>query len=277
MTVCFFGLLFLSGGALLWSKLLCRAARLKQTAARLHGIFRQHKDELVTPVNAQKLEFFTQTNWRFTNVITCREPLAFTRMADCTAPKQSWQKQQAAVTVFTAERFDGGWPALKIMPKDGLFIPSRLKEVPVHHTQISAKYHILLSSPQAARLLSPAVQQLLLTHAYVYLEIYDNAFVYHEGRLLSPAQWEEMHLRANRFLTALAPQQTPIPAAFKMPIWADQPPDAQVQALLAAARPQGNAPSRPGNAFSAYKAVVLVLLLLLIPALLYFIVRHLPH
>lgn len=222
------------------------------------------------------MEFFAARVLSFANVITRRESLAFTRLADCTVT-HPLSSAREVLTVFSAERFDGGWPALKIAPKDGMFFPSRLKEVPVQDPKISQRYHVFLSSPQTAKLLSPAVQRLLKIHSNVYLEIYDNALIYHEGQKLPPHRWEELHLHAIQFLTVLAPQQNPLPAVFKPSLWAPQNLDAQVQALLEAAQPPHAA--RPGgaSAFGLYKAVVLGLLLLLLPALFYFIVRHLPH
>ena len=264
-------------GALLYRKALSRNARLKHLAQRWGGEYCPFKSSLITQDNAAKLDFFARRAYSFHHIITQRQDGVFIRVADALQEQANGRARPLAdLTVFSAEYFLGGWPAVKIAPRDGTPQRSHLTEVPAQDPAVKQAYHLFLSSPQAACLLTPALQHLLKRRADMYVEIYDNAMIYHEGQLLPPAEWDAFRLRAMQLLAALAPQHTPF-VARPLPL-TEETPDAQVQALLAAVSPRRYSPApQEAGAFRLYKAVVLLLLLLLVPALIYFIVRHLPH
>ena len=183
-----------------------RPARLKRLAKRTGGTFCRKRTDLLTPQNANRLEIFSSFVCSFNNVITRKEVSAFTRLADMAAQDENGNPLPA-FTVFSAECFTGGIPALKIAPAESPFCRSRFTAVKTKDEDINAAYRIFLSAPQAARLLTASLQQLLKRQTDMYVEIYDNAFVYHEGRLVLPGEAEDFRLRATRVLAELTKEE----------------------------------------------------------------------
>lgn len=255
-----------------------RPARLKRLAKRTGGIFCRSRSELLTSQNTDRLEIFSFFVCSFKNVITRKEVSAFTRLADMTAQDENGNKLPA-FTVFSAECFTGGRPVLKITPTESPFCRSRFTAVKTTDENINTAYRIFLSAPQAAHLLTAPLQRLLARRTDIYVEIYDNAFVYHEGRLVPPGEAEDFRLRATRVLAELTKEERQTPPAraqhaAKMP---EELPDEKVLALLAAARPVPQAPTAQNAGFSIWKAVILLLILLALPALAYYISQNMPH
>lgn len=255
-----------------------RPARLKRLAKRTGGNFCRRRSELLTPQNTDRLEIFSSFVCSFKNVITRKEDFAFTRSADMGAQDENGNKLPA-FTVFSAECFTGGLPALKIAPAKGPFCRSRFTAVKTTDENINTAYRIFLSAPKAARLLTAPMQQLLKRRTDMYVEIHDNAFVYHEGRLVPPGEAEDFRLRATRVLAELTKAERQIPPAraqqaSKMP---EETTDEKVLALLTAARPEPYTPLSQSGGFSAWKAVILLLILLALPALAYYISRNMPR
>lgn len=255
-----------------------RPACLKRLAKRMGGNFCRKRTDLLTLQNANRLEIFSSFVCSFNNVITRKEGFAFTRLADMAAQDENGNLLPS-FTVFSAECFTGGIPALKIAPAESPFCRSRFTAVKTKDEHINTAYRIFLSAPQAARLLTASLQQLLKRQTDMYVEIYDNAFVYHEGRLVPPGEAENFRLRATRVLAELTKEKRQTPPAqaqraVKMP---EELPDEKVLALLAAARPVPQAPTAQNAGFSVWKAVILLLILLALPALAYYISQNMPH
>lgn len=271
-------ILFTAGiAATAWNT--ARPVRLKRLAKRMGGAYCLRRTELITAPNAEKTELFSNYLCRFKHIITKKESVAFTRLADMTAQNEN-AEILPPVTVFTAELTKGSWPALKIAALNGPFAQSSLTAVKTKDAAFNAAYSVFLSAPQAAHLLTPALLGQLARRPNVYLEICDHALIYHESILIPVDKLEDFYLRAAVLLAQLsAPVQTAASAHRSAePVWTEETPDEKLQAVLNAAREK----IRPfavtqNGGLNVWKMIILLFVLLVLPTAAYFICRYLPR
>lgn len=179
-----------------------RGAKLARLA-KLNGCaFVKEKETVTTPMSAGRLEFFTLFFHHFQNVFTYSDHMAYIRVADDgvylddnpkTAPKP--------ITIFTAELREGQIPALKAAPLESPYAPSQYALMKTNIPAVDSRYRIHAPSPASGLLLTPFITGLLKTKNDIYLEINDNALIYHEHSLIAPEDMEMFRFRAMQILS----------------------------------------------------------------------------
>lgn len=201
MNMGYFLILFIAAGAAAWAFSRTRGARLAQLA-RLNGCaFVREKETVTTPMSAGRLEFFTLFFHHFQNVFTYSDQLAYIRVADDNLYiDDNPRTKPNRFTIFTAEMRGNQFPALKIAPLDSILAPSQYALMKTNIPAVDSRYRIHAPSPASGLLLTPFITGLLKTKNNLYLELNDNALVYHEHTLIAPEEMETFRFRAMQVL-----------------------------------------------------------------------------
>lgn len=201
MNMGYFLLIFLALGAGAWAFSRTRGARLAQLA-RLNGCaFVREKETVTTPMSAGRLEIFTLFFHHFQNVFTYSDQLAYIRVADDNLyTDDNPRTQPHRFTIFTAEMRGSQFPALKIVPLDSVLAPSQYTLMKTNIPEVDSHYRIHAPTPASGLLLTPFITGLLKTKNNLYLELNDNALVYHEHTLIAPEEMETFRFRAMQIL-----------------------------------------------------------------------------
>ncbi len=253
-----------------------RAARVRRWAKRRSGQYIAQKYSLLTPQSTQKAELLCTEQGVFRHVITWRHADSFIRLSDAFLPHPFSQRTALpAFTLFTAERMNGQWPCLKIVPFDSPFRQSRLP----HWQGVNiAGYTVFANSAEAAKLFTASLRHLLAERKTIYIELTPQAFIYHESLLVPPAQLEDFQRRAQRLLQEWEQlfAAKSIPAAPAAPtLQPDHELEQRLQALLPPVKTTPLTAAHQG--ISGWKIVILLLLVLLLPALVWLLRNYLPH
>ena len=170
--------------------------------AKMNGCrFDREKDSVTTEQTAGRLEFFTLYFHQYQNVCTCSDNFAFIRVADDNIYMDDDPKTKPIkFTIFTAELKKRQFPALKIAPINSQFAPSQYALMKTNIPQIDSRYRIHAPTPAAALVLTPFIIGLLKTRPNIYLELNDNALVYHENAQMPLAQFQQFRFRAIQIL-----------------------------------------------------------------------------
>ncbi len=197
-------LLILACGAGLIATARTRAAQIARMAKMNGCRYDREKDSVTTEQTAGRLEFFTLYFHQYQNVCTCSDKFAFIRVADDNIYKDDDPKTKPiAFTIFTAELKKRQFPALKIAPIDSPFAPSQYALMKTNIPQIDSRYRIHTPTPASALVLTPYIIGLLKTRDNIYLELNDNALVYHENAQMPLAQFQQFRFRALQLLHEL--------------------------------------------------------------------------
>lgn len=197
----FLTILILASIAALWLQSRTRQARLARLA-KLNGCaFVKEKETVTTPLSAGRLEFFTQFFHQFQNVFTYSDHMAYIRVADDNLymdDKPSTQPQR--ITIFTAELREGQFPALKVAPLTSRLAPSQHALMKTNIPAVDSRYRLHAPTPASGMLLTPFITGLLKTKNNMYLELNDNALIYHENTCIAPEDIETFRFRAMQIL-----------------------------------------------------------------------------
>lgn len=197
-------LLILACGAGLIATARTRAAQIARMAKMNGCRYDREKDSVTTEQTAGRLEFFTLYFHQYQNVCTCSDKFAFIRVADDNIYKDDDPKTKPiAFTIFTAELKKRQFPALKIAPIDSPFAPSQYALMKTNIPQIDSRYRIHAPTPASALVLTPYIIGLLKTRDNIYLELNDNALVYHENAQMPLAHFQQFRFRALQLLHEL--------------------------------------------------------------------------
>lgn len=197
----YFLIIFIAAGAAAWAFSRTRGARLAQLA-RLNGCaFVREKETVTTPMSAGRLEIFTLFFHHFQNVFTYSDQFAYIRLADDNLYIDDKPRTKPRrFTVFTAEMRGSQFPALKIAPLDSVLAPSQYTLMKTNIPAVDSRYRIHAPTPASGLLLTPFITGLLKTKNNLYLELNDNALVYHEHTLIAPEEMETFRFRAMQIL-----------------------------------------------------------------------------
>lgn len=195
------GLIILGALAGLIASTRTRAAKLARLAKINGCAFVREKETVTTPMSAGRLEFFTLFFHHFQNVFTYSDSMSYIRVADDGVylddnPKTSPRN----ITIFTAELREGQLPAFKAAPLNSNFAPSQHALMKTNIPAVDGRYRIHAPTPASGLLLTPFITGLLKTKNNLYLEINDNALVYHEHALIAPEEMEMFRFRAMQIL-----------------------------------------------------------------------------
>ena len=106
-----------------------------------------------------------------------------------------------AVSLFTAEMRKTHFPTLKVVPISSPFSASQYTQVKTNLAAIDSMYKIYAPTQAAKILLSPLVLETLKKNSLIYLELNDNALIYHEHTLVPPEKLEDFRFRAMQLLS----------------------------------------------------------------------------
>ena len=194
-------LLILASAAGLVATTRTRAAQISRMAKTNGCRFEREKNSITTEQTAGRLEFFTQYFHQYQNVCTCTDEFAFIRVADDNIYTDDNPKTKPVkFTIFTAELKRRQFPALKIAPIDSPFAPSQYALMKTNIPQIDSRYRIHAPTPAAALVLTPFIIGLLKTRSNIYMELNDNALVYHENAQMPLSEFQQFRFRAIQIL-----------------------------------------------------------------------------
>lgn len=180
--ILFFIALFIFAFAGLLLLLNTRTAKLENLAKTLNIRFDKDRENVTTEDTAWRLEFFTQYFHQYENVFTFANTTAFLRMADDKIFLEENAKP-LSLTLFTAEFKQKQFPAFKIVPVNSPFASSQYTLIKTNIKELDEKYRFHAPTPAAQAFLTPALISLLKNRSSIYLEVNDNALIYHEHTL----------------------------------------------------------------------------------------------
>ncbi len=262
-----------------------RSAKIARMAKTNGCRFDREKDSVTTELTAGRLEFFTLFFHQYQNVCTCSDDLAFIRMADDTIYQDDKPTTKPhRLSIFTAELKKRQFPALKIAPVDSPLAPSQYALMKTNIPAVDARYRIHAPTPAAALVLTPFIIGLLKTRGDIYLELNENALVYHENKQIPLTQWLPFRFRALQILhefeniilklDAQDPTNTNTSTATlfpKAPDEAEARAEAMIKALCSPQTPAGEAPQK---SWRGVWILVMLLLLLGISLLTWFVLNN---
>ena len=173
--------------------------------ARMSGCsFDKHKNSVTTQLTAGRLEFFTQYFHQYQNVLTYSDNVAFIRIADDALYTDDKPKTKPLrITIFTAEMKKRQFPPLKAAPLNSPLARSQYALMKTNIPSIDARYRLHAPSPASGILLTPSITHLFKTQDGIYLELNENALVYHEHSLVEVQDIEKFRFRAMQILGEL--------------------------------------------------------------------------
>jgi len=181
-----------------------RTAELARIARANGCAFDKRKATVTTQLTAGRLEFFMQFFHQYHNVFTCSDNVAFIRWADdIIYQDENAKTKPIPVTIFTAELKKRQFPLLKAAPLSSPFARSQHALMKTNIPAIDARYRIHAPSPASGILFTPMIIGLFKTRPEIYLELNDNALVYHEHRLIPVEEIESFRFRALQILGEL--------------------------------------------------------------------------
>ena len=260
-----------------------RSAQLARIARANNSVFHKRKTSITTQLTAGRLEFFTQFFHQYRNVFTYTDRLAFIRLADDIIYLNDQPKTKPIpVTVFTAELKKRQFPILKVATLQSPFAPSQYALMKTNIPAIDSQYRIHAPSAAAGVLFTPLITGILKTRPRIYLELNENALVYHEHTLVPVAEMETFRFRAMQILGELEvlmeklDRANPDTATFVAPADDTDLFDKQAADMLRFAAGGNNAsqPQATPSSFRAVWAFILVLLLIGISFLSWFALHN---
>ena len=178
-----------------------RRYQLGQLAKHLNMQFDNYRESVTTIQTVGQLEFFRQFFHQYRNVFTSSAAAAFIRISDDAIfvdDKPSTKPQ--LFTIFTAELKRRQFPTFKIAPVGSLFAKSNYPQIKINTPEIDKSYCVYTPQQGNNTFLTNALLSLLKKHNDIYLEVNDNALVYHESCLVAPEDIPTFRLRALQLL-----------------------------------------------------------------------------
>lgn len=271
-----------SGAVALIASTRTRTAQLARLARANGCTFDKRKSSVTTQLTAGRLEFFTQFFHQYRNVFTCSDNLAFLRIADDVIYLDDKPNTKpTTLTIFTAELKKRHFPLLKIAPLSSPFAPSQYALMKTNIPAIDGQYRIHAPSPAAGLFFTPQITNMLKTRPQIYLELNENALIYHEHTLVPVQDMEIFRFRAMQILGELETLMDKLEQVNPdtTTVFASSDPsktEKRVENMLRFASSGMNAQTSTSNS-SAWRAIgffVLLLLLLGISFLSWFALRN---
>lgn len=264
-----------------------RTARMHRYAQRHYARFERHRSSITTALSAGKLELLKEYFPLFHNIMTFTDKLAFSRLADGDIYKdENPHTPPVKITLFAAEFRNRSFPILKVAPLHSAFYASQYMTVKTNIPEIDRVYHISAPNPAAGILFTPYVKKLLKSRKNIYLEVNDNAFLYHENTLIPTEELENFHCRATQLLAEfgntminLDKENTSMAASCPeaKPTLTDEEFTAKAQAMLATMCPKEIARTHGTASLRGFWGIILLLLLLAIPVVGWILIKNFPH
>ncbi len=249
--------------------------------AKMNGCrFDREKDSVTTEQTAGRLEFFTLYFHQYQNVCTCSDKFAFIRVADDNIyVDDNPHTKPIKFTIFTAELKKREFPALKIAPIHSQFAPSQYALMKTNIPQIDSRYRIHAPTPAAALVLTPFIIGLLKTRSNIYMELNDNALVYHENAQMPLSDFQQFRFRGLQILhefenVIVRLDQTPPSTTATLTPKPQDPDEAQAEAMLQALCTLPSAPAKTNSGWRGIWMIVLWLVLLGISLLSWVFLNH---
>ena len=256
-----------------------RSAQLARLARSLGCAFDKRKPSVTTQLTAGRLEFFTQFFHQYHNVFTCSDNVAFIRWADdIIYTDENPNTKPIPVTIFTAELKKRQFPPLKAAPLTSPFSRSQYALMKTNIPAIDATYRIHAPSPAAGMLFTPMITGLFKTQNNMYLELNDNALVYHEHRLIALEEMEAFRFRALQILGELEKLVEQLekanPENTATPVVAEAAPDVRAMAMLQRFGAGGEPPATGGTMWRGIWFILLILIFFGVSFLSWFALRN---
>ena len=179
-----------------------RKAKMARFARDMGARFVAEKENIITEITANKMDFFTQFVHRFSNVITFSKTDTFTRVGDDVFYPEGKPKQKANYTLISTELLMHSFPALKIEPASHLTHSERYVQVRTNIAEIDKYYNVYLPQDTALNL-PPSLCSLLKTRQDVYLESADNVCLVHVYKQLTPDEVQLLRFRVGQIVSDL--------------------------------------------------------------------------
>jgi hypothetical protein len=162
----------------------------------------RYKETVTTQLTAGRLELFTNFFHQYRNVFTYTDHMAFIRIADDLIYKDDKPgSKPTPITLFTAELKKRQFPTLKVAPKNSMFALSQLTPLKTNVAEIDDNYNCYAPQQDAGVLFTHTFTGLLKKNKNLYVELNDNALIYHEHCLIAPEEIESFRFRAMQILS----------------------------------------------------------------------------
>ena len=258
-----------------------RSAQLSRLARNSGCTFHKHKSSVTTQLTAGRLEFFTQFFHQYSNVFTYSDTFSFIRIADDTIYTDDKPKTKPIpITIFTAELKKRQFPLLKVAPLSSPFALSQYALMKTNIPTIDGHYRIHAPTAASGILFTPLITGLLKTRSQIYLELNENALVYHEHALIPVEDMELFRFRAMQILGELEGlmeklEQTDAETATFFASDEKTTPEKRAEAMLRFGTAQEPTPTKnPIGSFRSVGFFVLLLILLGISFLSWFALNN---
>ena len=179
-----------------------RKSKMARLAQNMGVRFVPEKENIITEITANKMDYFTQFLHRFENVLTFAQGGTFMRVGDDIFYPEGKPKQKQHVTLFSTELMLNHFPTLKIEPVSHSTHTERYVQVRTNIEEIDKNYNIYLP-PDTALNLSPALAMLLKTQRNIYFESVDNVCIMHGYKLLESDEIQPFRFRALQIVSDL--------------------------------------------------------------------------
>ena len=179
-----------------------RASKMARIAQLSGCQFARYKETVTTQLTAGRLELFTNFFHQYRNVFTYTDHMAFIRIADDFVYKDDKPNSKPVfITLFTAELKKRQFPTFKLAPQKSLFVASQLTPFKTNVAEIDEKYCCYAPQQDVGVLFTPTFTGLLKKNSNLYVELNDNALIYHEHCLIAPEEIESFRFRAMQVLS----------------------------------------------------------------------------
>ena len=243
-SVCLF---ILGGVGALVAGSFSRKAKMSRFARTMGVRFAPEKENIITEITANKMDYFIQCVHRFENVLTFAQGGTYMRVGDDTYYPEGKPRQKQLCTLFSAELMINHFPSLKIEPASRATHTEQYVPVRTNIEEIDKNYNIFLP-PDTALNLSPALSSLLKNQKDIYFESADNVCIMHCYKMLTPEEIQPFRFRALQVVSDLeiAPPK-PTEEGKSAAVDAGTRAEAMVAAMMAAhARPAGKGTKSSG-------------------------------
>ena len=196
------GLIVIGGIGALVVSASSRKTQMSRFASSMGCRFVDKKENIITEITANKMDFFTQFVHRFENVITFPQAGTFIRVGDDIFYPEGQSKQVSNYTLLSAELMVNHFPSLKIEPISNVTRTGRYVPVRTNIEEIDKNYNIFLP-PDTALNLSPAMCSFLKAQKGMYIESADNVCIMHSYKVLLPEEIQPFRFRALQLISDL--------------------------------------------------------------------------
>jgi len=269
---CSIALVVLGGIGAIISSLSSRNAQMARFARTLGARFIPEKDNIITEITANKMDYFTQYIHYYKNVMTFSQGGTFMRIGDDVFYPDRKPKQKQEYTLFSAELMINHFPYLKIEPISHATHTQRYVQVRTNIEEIDKNYNIYLPKDTALNL-PAALCSLLKNQQHIYFESADNVCVIHNYKLLCADEIQPFRFRALQVVTDLeiVPPPPEEPEKEAAPQDAGTRAEAIMAAMMAA---HGDRPKAPSKSSGPTLLFIMILLLGVMLLVAYYFLTH---